>query len=310
MARIRWFEEVISRAFYAGQLPGGVHLSIGQEGIAAGVGCAMAPGDRSTSTHRGHGDLIAVGADIEKMFAEILGRVTGSCGAKGGSMHIVDNTVGSLGTNGIVGGGIPMAVGSALTSEIQGDGAVTVAFFGDGAVNTGSFHESMNLAAIWKLPIVFVCQNNLFGQFTKTATLFAGESIAARAAAYGVEAAAVDGSNVVEVWQAASAAVDAARRGDGPRFIEGRCYRFRGHTEGDVKYIGGQKYREDEELESYLGRDPLKTVVDLGYLERESAAAITSRVNEEIEAMFERATNDPLPDGADALVKTFAGAPA
>jgi TPP-dependent pyruvate/acetoin dehydrogenase alpha subunit len=300
MIRIRKFEELVGEQFRAGAIPGSVHLSIGQEGISAGVGCAMRSGDRSTSTHRGHGDLIAAGADLRRMFAELLGRGTGFCGGKGGSMHVADPAVGSLGANGLVGGGIPIALGSGLSSKLRGDRSVTVAYFGDGALNAGSFHESLNLAAIWKLPVIFVCENNLYAQFTRTSQLMAAPTVVDRARAYGIPSETVDGSDVVGVHAVATEMIEDVRREGGPRFLEGRCFRLRGHNESDSIFLGRQRYRSDDELASYMERDPLRLIVELGHVSDAEATSIRTTVEAEVEQALARALSEPFPETSDA----------
>ncbi|HYR79531.1 MAG TPA: thiamine pyrophosphate-dependent dehydrogenase E1 component subunit alpha, partial [Candidatus Dormibacteraeota bacterium] len=233
MQKIRHFESKARDLALASEIPGFVHVSIGEEASAAGVCAALRKTDRITSTHRGHGHLIAKGGRLDKMMAEIFGKRTGYCKGKGGSMHIVDYSLGILGANGIVGGGLPIATGSALGAVIAGKDDVTVGFFGDGASNEGTFHESLNLAAVWKLPVVFVCENNGFGEFTPMATVTSVKDIAIRAQAYGMPGEIVDGNDVIEVFQHTSAAVARARAGEGPTLIECKTYRWEGHVVGE-----------------------------------------------------------------------------
>jgi TPP-dependent pyruvate/acetoin dehydrogenase alpha subunit len=250
MIRIRLFEESLADLYKRGQLVGVVHLSVGQEATAVGVCSALRPGDQITSTHRGHHHMLARGLDPQRMFAEILGRAGGYCGGKGGSMHVSAPAEGAVGANGIVGGGIPHAVGLAFAAKQLGRDSVAVAFFGDGAANQGVLFESLNLAVLWQAPVLFVCENNGYTEFTPTDAVTAGESIAARAAAFAMPAEAVDGDDVGEVHEAASRAIDRARAGGGPTFLESRTHRWRGHHEGEESYA--RPYREPVD-----SRDPI-----------------------------------------------------
>jgi len=251
MTRIRAFEERVAKHFRAGDIHGFVHVSIGQEAVAAGSCAALDPADLITTTHRGHGHCIAKGADPEGMMAELFGRATGLCGGKGGSMHLADPRCGILGANGIVGAGIPIAAGAALAAQIRESGQVAVAFFGEGALHTGAFHEATSLAVAWRLPLVMLCECNGYAEFTATAA-WGGPEPAARASSYGLSADVVDGSDVLAVRDAVKVAVAAARAGDGPRFVQAQTNRFGGHYEGDV-----QPYRSPEELEAQREQDPL-----------------------------------------------------
>ncbi|HEY7004679.1 MAG TPA: thiamine pyrophosphate-dependent dehydrogenase E1 component subunit alpha [Gaiellaceae bacterium] len=238
MIRIRLFEESLAELYRRGQLVGVVHLSVGQEATAAGVCSALRDGDQITSTHRGHHHMLARGLDPQRMFAEILGRSGGYCSGKGGSMHVSAPAEGAVGANGIVGGGIPHAVGLAFAAKQLGRDAVAVAFFGDGAANQGVLFESLNLAALWQAPVIFVCENNGYTEFTPTDAVTAGESIASRAVGFGIPVAAVDGDDVADVYGAAGQAIESARAGGGPSFIESRTHRWRGHHEGEESYAG------------------------------------------------------------------------
>lgn len=229
--RIRAFEEKSISLFQDGSVPGFTHVYVGQEAVAVGMCHWLRPQDRVQSNHRGHGHIIAKGADTKRMMAEILGKVEGYCHGMGGEMHIMDPSIGIIGANGIVGAGIPIATGVALADTLAGNDNVTVCFFGDGATSEGYFHEGINLAAIWSLPVVFVCENNHYGEFTAATDVCSG-TIAARAAGYGIASASVDGQDVVAVSEAASAAIDRARRGDGPTLIEADTYRWYGHFYG------------------------------------------------------------------------------
>ena len=252
MVRIRLYEETLADLYKLGQLVGVVHLSIGQEATAVGVCSSLRNGDQITSTHRGHHHMLARGLDPRRMFAEILGRAGGYCGGKGGSMHVSSVAEGAVGANGIVGGGIPHAVGLAFAARRLGTGSVAVSFFGDGAANQGVLYESLNLAALWQVPALFVCENNGYTEFTPTDAVTAGESIAARAAAFGLPSSAVDGDDVVAVASAAEEAVERARDGGGPSFLECRTHRWRGHHEGEESYA--KPYREAVEQQDPIVR--------------------------------------------------------
>jgi TPP-dependent pyruvate/acetoin dehydrogenase alpha subunit len=252
MLRIRLFEETLADLYKHAMLVGVVHLSIGQEATAVGVCSSLRDGDQITSTHRGHHHMLARGLDPKRMFAEILGRAGGYCGGKGGSMHVSSVAEGAVGANGIVGGGIAHAVGLAFAARRLGTGSVAVSFFGDGAANQGVLFESLNLAVLWQVPALFVCENNGFTEFTPTDSVTSGESIAARAAAFGLPAGAVDGDDVVAVTGAAEEAVERARAGRGPSFLECRTHRWRGHHEGEESYAGS--YRQAVEPEDPIER--------------------------------------------------------
>lgn len=262
MLRIRRFEEQVGLLFSQGQLPGFVHLYIGEEAIAAGVCAALRDDDYIVSTHRGHGHVIAKGGDFNRMMAELFGKSTGYCKGKGGSMHIADFSIGMLGACGIVGGGIPIAVGAGLSAQYRGSDQVAVTFFGDGAANEGSFHESLNLAAVMKLPVLFVCENNRYGEFTPMERVTSVRDIALRATGYGVPGVIVDGTDALQVYEAASAAVARARRGDGPTLIEAKTHRTGGHAEGEKAFLAGGVYRSPEELAEAQAKDPLRILRD------------------------------------------------
>jgi pyruvate dehydrogenase E1 component alpha subunit len=306
MARIRAFESRIQELFRRGSLPGFVHLYVGEEAVAVGVCSVLSTSDRITSTHRGHGHLIAKGADVGLMMAELLGRRDGYCKGKGGSMHIVDYGLGILGANGIVGGGIPIATGAGLADQVLGRDEVTVCFFGDGAANQGVLLEALNLSAIWKLPVIYVCENNHYTEWMRTEDITAG-SIAERASAFGVNNATVDGNDVLAVRAAAQAAVDRARRGEGPTLIEARTYRQLAHNEGEEVFSG--EYRPAAEIEGWKLRDPLELFrgrleqggIDPGALDRiEQAEA------KRVEEALEFARSSPLPTATEALEDLFA----
>lgn len=253
MSKIRAFETTVQRLFAEGRLPGFVHLSIGQEAVAAGACRALRRDDWITSNHRGHGHCIAKGMAIDSMMAELFGKVSGTCRGQGGSMHIADPDWGVLGANGIVAAGLPIAAGAALAESLRGEGRVALAFFGEGATGQGAFHEALNLAMVWKLPLIFVCENNGYAEFSSFADTSPVPSVTDRAPAYGVPATTVDGNDVEEVFSACRDAVKTARAGEGPVLIEAITFRVRGHYEGDPT-----KYRDPEELERALKRDPLR----------------------------------------------------
>jgi TPP-dependent pyruvate/acetoin dehydrogenase alpha subunit len=252
MALIRAFETRVSELYRDGEIPGFVHTSLGQEAVAAGACAALEPEDYLTTTHRGHGHVLAKGADVNRMMAELFGKSAGLCHGKGGSMHVADPEIGILGANAIVGAGMPLAVGAALSSKLLGQGRVAVSFFGEGAVNQGAFHESLNLAAIWDLPVVFVCENNVYAEFSDSRTMTRVPSVAARCAAYGVDADQVDGNDVEAVFGVVSSAVERCRRGAGPALVEAATYRWHGHYEGDA-----QPYKPEHEASEWRDRDPL-----------------------------------------------------
>jgi acetoin:2,6-dichlorophenolindophenol oxidoreductase subunit alpha len=253
MSLIRAFETRVAELYRDGKIPGFVHTSLGQEAVAAGVCRALRTDDYLLTTHRGHGHVLAKGADLDGMMAELFAKRTGLCGGKGGSMHVADPSVGILGANAIVGAGMPLAVGAALSSRTLGQDRVAVSFFGEGAVNQGQFHEAVNLAAIWSLPVIFVCENNVYAEFTDSRTMTRIPSVAARArGGYAIDADTVDGNDVEAVHAAALSAAERCRRGEGPVLIEAETYRWHGHYEGDA-----QPYKTDEEAAAWRARDPL-----------------------------------------------------
>ena len=300
MHLIRRFEESAEESYIRGQSYGTMHLSIGQEATAVGICAPLADSDYITSTHRGHGHCIAKGGEAKRMFAEFLGRETGYCRGRGGSMHIADPSRGNLGANGIVGGGIPIAVGAALSAKKRKTGAVAVSFFGDGANNEGAFHEALNMAAIWKLPAIFVCENNQYGMSTSTERSTAVKDIAQRAAAYGMPGVVVDGNNFAEVAEASFQAVERARRGEGPTLIESKTYRTRGHSRSDRN-----RYRAKEEIEAWKARDPILRfeveIEALGFVTRAEIETIRAGVEAEIAAAIAFAEASPLPQASEVL---------
>jgi acetoin:2,6-dichlorophenolindophenol oxidoreductase subunit alpha len=297
---IRRFEEAAEDSYIRGKSYGTMHLSIGQEATAVGVCAALGDRDYITSTHRGHGHCIAKGAEAKRMFAEFLGRETGYCRGRGGSMHIADPSRGNLGANGIVGGGLPIAVGAAFSAKRLKTGAVAVSFFGDGANNEGAFHESLNLAAVWKLPVVFVCENNLYGMSVSTARSTAVTDVAARAAAYAMPGVIVDGNDFAAVAAASFTAADRARAGDGPTLIECKTYRTRGHSRSDRN-----RYRTKEEIETWRARDPIALfeteLLALGLIGREEIDAVAAAAEREVVEAVAFAEASPVPDVAGLL---------
>jgi pyruvate dehydrogenase E1 component alpha subunit len=295
MYTIRRFEENVNNLFLAGEIPGFVHLYIGEEAIATGMMANLSPKDYITSTHRGHGHTIAKGADLNRMMAEIFGKSTGYCKGKGGSMHIADFSIGMLGANGVVGGGYNLAVGAGLAAKLSGTDQVSVCFFGDGASNRGTFHEGMNMAAAWKLPVVFVCENNQWASTTPYRTTTSVENISDRAIGYGIPGVVVDGNDVFAVYEAAQAAVERARDGGGPTLLEAKTYRIKGHFVGDP-----EMYRTKEEVqEQFDSNDPLKNfkqaVLTTNSLTEKDLEEIEAKVEAAIEAAIDFARQSPYP---------------
>lgn len=293
MCLIRNFELAASRALASGELSGFLHLSIGQEAVAAGICDVLTREDYITTTHRGHGHCIAKGARVDRMMAEIFGRATGYCGGRSGSMHVADPTVGILGANAIVGACIPIAVGGAFASSVLKQNRVAVAFFGDGAVAEGVFHESLNLAALWRLPVILVCENNLYAEMTPIDVHLSNTTVSAYAQPYGVPGETVDGNDVFAVRKAAQRAVDRARAGDGPTLLECQTYRWRGHFEGDA-----QRYRTADEVASWRERDPLRILMEQAVADPHLADElhhIAQDCEQEVERAVEWAKAQPEP---------------
>ncbi len=308
MLRIRRCEEQIGSLFARGLTMGTAHLSIGQEASAVGVLSTAQPGDQVVSTHRGHGHLIAKGAQTAPILAEICGRVDGYCRGKGGSQHIAVRELNFLGTNGITGGGIPVATGAALTAKTRKTGAVVFSFFGDGAANQGTFHESLNMAAVWKLPIVYICENNGYAMYTPQQQVTSVQDIAVRAAGYGIPGVVVDGMDLLAVRDAATQAVERARAGEGPTLLETKTYRFAGHSKSDT----GGKYRPKEEIAAWQQRDPLVTWRAF-LLSQGVAEPIITQLESEIDREIEDATEFSLGSGYaehEALTGAYAPTPA
>ena len=305
MIRIRTFEERVRDLFSAGRLPGFVHLSIGQEAAAAGACGALSRDDYVLSTHRGHGHMIAKGADTSKMMAELYGKRTGSCKGKGGSMHIADASVGVLGANGVVAGGLTVAAGAGLSIRQRRSGQVCLCFFGDGAANRGPVHEALNLAVIWKLPVVFLCENNGWASTTSHRYACAVGDVAARASGYGLQGIVVDGMDAAAVYDAVVGAVASARSGGGPAFIEAKVVRWQGHYEGDP-----QGYRDKSEVEAGKHRDPIQrlgaALVAAGVLRDAVVAALFDTARDEIDRAVAFGESSPLPSADEALDDLFA----
>jgi pyruvate dehydrogenase E1 component alpha subunit len=305
MIKIRYFEEHVRELFAAGELPGFVHLYLGQEAIAAGVCATLRDNDYITSTHRGHGHIIAKGGDLNKIMAELYGKSTGYNKGKGGSMHIAWPLLGILGANGIVGAGLPIAIGAAFSSKYRKSEQVTVCFFGDGASNEGMFHESLNIAAAFDLPVVFVCENNLYAVGTRQSEVRKVEDIAARAGAYGMPGVVVDGNDVIAVYEVTKEAVERARSGDGPTLIEGKTYRWRPHFEGEP-----DTYRPREEVEAWMSREPIARFRDLlinqNIFTENELDEINRRILADVKEAIHFARNSPLPAPEDALQDLWA----
>jgi TPP-dependent pyruvate/acetoin dehydrogenase alpha subunit len=287
-----------------GLVIGGPHLSVGQEAVAVGVVSALRPGDYFTTTHRGHGHCIARGADMPAMMAELFAKGTGLCKGKAGSMHIADFSLGIIGANGIVGAGIPIAAGAGLAARVLGGDWIGLSFFGDGAANEGSFHEALNLAGLWKLPVVFVCENNCFGMFTPMACSTPVSDICIRAQGYGMPGVAVDGNDVVAVYETAKAAVDRARCGDGPTLIEAKTYRHLDHYAGDKG-----RYRDKKEVAQWMALDPIpclrKTLVDNQVLTDELEQQLLAQIRQEVDAAVDFAISSPEPDMSELLTDMY-----
>ncbi len=305
MVRIRMFEEMVEKQFASGEIPGFVHLYIGEEASAAGVCESLSSKDYITSTHRGHGHCIAKGGDPKKMMAELYGKKTGYNMGKGGSMHIASPELGILGANGIVAAGLPIAVGAGMTSKLRNSGRVTIAFFGDGASNQGSFHESVNMAAIFNLPIVFVCENNQYAVGTRIDHATKNTQISKRADSYGIPGISVDGQNVVEVYENAEYLIAQARDGLGPSILETNTWRYRGHFQGEPA-----TYRTKEVEEMWLEKDPIdnarKYFIDNDFLDEVKYDQIVQEISKQIEEAVEYARMSDPPKTEDAMTNVYA----
>jgi acetoin:2,6-dichlorophenolindophenol oxidoreductase subunit alpha len=308
MVRVRLFEERVRELFAGGRIPGFLHTSVGQEATAVGAAAALRGDDYVLSTHRGHGHLVAKGGSLRALMAELYGKATGVCHGKGGTMHIADVSVGYLGANGVLAAGCVLAPGVGLSIKHRNSGQVVLTFFGDGAANRGPFHEGVNLAALWRLPVVFLCENNRWASTTAHALSAAGGSIAARAAAYGIPGESIDGNDVLAVHDAVSRAAGRARRGDGPSLIEAHTIRWVGHFEGDA-----QTYRPRDEAAEGRRLDPIARLGRIlearGLLDGPHADRIRMQVAAEIDDAVDYAENSPLPAPEEALTDLFAHYP-
>jgi acetoin:2,6-dichlorophenolindophenol oxidoreductase subunit alpha len=308
MALVRRFEETVQRIYREGRMPGFVHLYIGEEAVVAGVTAHLTKADAVSSTHRGHAHAVGKGIPIKLLMAELFGRQDGLCGGRGGSMHFFSKEYNFLGCNGIVGYGVPIAAGAAYTAKYLGTGQIGVAFFGDGAVNLGVFHEVMNMAAIWKLPVVFVNENNLYATELSFTYAVAGGSIAARAAGYGIPGIEVDGQDVLAVYEAAGEAIARARSGEGPSLLECRTYRFVGHHEGDP----GTGYRTQAEVELWKQRDPIRLFRQKLLENKLVPEPALDQLQEQIEGEIAQAVKfgeaSPWPEAETVGDKVFASA--
>jgi pyruvate dehydrogenase E1 component alpha subunit len=304
MWAVRLFEEAVDSLFARGLMHGTMHLSIGQEASAIGACAALEHTDFITSTHRGHGHCIGKGADLTRMMAELLAKQTGYCRGRGGSMHIADASTGNLGANGIVAGGIPIAAGAALAQKMKGTDRVVMCFFGDGATNEGAFHEAVNLAAIWDLPVIFVCENNKYGMSFSTEKSMKVENISDRAAAYGIPGITVEGNDADAVYAACHEAVQRARAGHGPTLVENITYRWKGHSKSDKNL-----YRTKEEIEDWKHKDPIvkfeNRVIEQGVLTREDCDAIAAEIREKTRVAITEATTAPDSDPAELLSSVY-----
>jgi len=304
MLEIRRFEEKVYDLYGENLVPGTIHLYAGQEAVAAGVCANLRSDDYITSTHRGHGHCIAKGAQLKRVMAEILGKKTGYCSGKGGSMHIADFSIGMLGATAVVGAGLPIAAGAGLSIRLRKTDQVVACFFGEGASNQGTFHEGINMAAIWKLPVLFVCENNLYAMGTRQSIVMAIENVADRATAYGIPGVVVDGNDVMAVYEAAREAVERARSGKGPTLMECKTYRHKGHSRFDPA-----AYRPKEEVEEWLKREPITRfrarLLEMKTLTEEEADKIEQEVVVAIEEAVRFALESPYPAPEEALEHVY-----
>jgi pyruvate dehydrogenase E1 component alpha subunit len=304
MVLIRTFEDKLHQLIPQHRLPGFAHLSAGQEAVAVGVCAHLDDQDFITSTHRGHGHCIAKGVDVSGMMAELYGKSTGTSKGKGGSFHIADLDRGMLGTNGIVGAGLPLACGPALVAKVKGTRHVSASFFGEGATNQGAFHEALNLAAVWKLPVLFVCENNLYSEATPVEYAIKIKNVADRADAYGIPGVIVDGMDFFDVYEKVLQAVERARSGQGPTLLEAKTYRYFGHYEGDA-----MKYRAREEEQAYRDRDPItgfkRRVLTEGLLTAADCETIEKKAVVTVEIAVQAAEQAPLPSPEECLTDVY-----
>ena len=304
MLLIRNFEQTVGEIFATGRLPGFIHLSVGEEAVPVGVCANLRDDDYLTSTHRGHGHCIAKGVEINAMMAELFGKETGTSKGKGGSMHIFDFSIGMLGANGIVGAGAPLAVGAGLSAKYRKTDQVAVCFFGDAAANQGALHESMNIASLWKLPVVFVCENNQFGQFTRHELDSSVPDVSARAPSYNMPGEVVDGMDVLAVYEKVGEAVRRARAGKGPTLVEAKTYRFRGHFEGDQ-----QVYRSQSEVEEWRKKDPIlrlkAMMIERGMLSEADFEKMESSAKSKVAEAVKFAEESPTPSPSEYLEDVY-----
>ncbi len=305
MVRVRRVEERLAELFGQGKIPGFIHVSTGQEAVAAGVCSCLEQDDSVLTTHRGHGHAVAKGIDLKRFMAEVFGRRAGFCKGRSGSMHVADPAVGVVGANGIVGGGLPIALGTAFASQYRGEKTVTVCFFGDGASNEGTFHESLNIAALWSLPLIFCCENNHWAQFTPQSRYSKTENVSRRAEPYGMPGVTVDGTDVLEVRRAAQEAVARAREGGGPTLLECTLRRWSGHYVGDA-----QKYRSADEVEAARAVDPIErfagALAESKVLAPGDLEAMGARIGAEVDAAVAFAAGSPAADPQDLFTDVYA----
>ena len=305
MLEIRFFEEKVFELYAQNLVPGTIHLYAGEEAVAVGVCSNLRQDDYITSTHRGHGHCIAKGADLKRTMAEILGKKTGYCKGKGGSMHIADFTIGMLGATAVVGAGLPIAVGAGLSVKLRKTDQVVACFFGEGASNQGTFHESINMASVWALPVIFVCENNLYAMGTRQSRVMNIQNIADRAIGYGILGIVADGNDVLAVYEATQKAVERARKGEGPTLLECKTYRQKGHSRVDPA-----RYRPKEEVEEWLARDPierLKTKLwKSGVLTDSEIQQIEKEALDKVEEAVKFAVESPYPTPEEALEDIYA----
>ncbi len=294
MVKIRVAEEEIQNLFLANLVRGTTHVAIGQEACSAGVAEALMPGDSVTCTYRGHGHAIALGMTLRALMAEMMGKASGACKGRGGSMHMTDQSIGLLGANAIVGAQLPIAMGAALSAQVKRSGNIAVSFFGDGAANIGVFHESLNMASVWKLPVLFICENNLYGEYSPVSATTPICDLAERAAAYGMPGVIVDGQDVEAVFAATQQAAKRARNGDGPTLLELKTYRYRGHSRSDTA-----PYRAPGELEEWMQRDPIDILVSRmtadDEIDHAELAEMRSAIERDVYAAIEWAKAEPFP---------------
>jgi pyruvate dehydrogenase E1 component alpha subunit len=304
LLEIRLFEEKVFELYGQNLVPGTIHLYAGEEAVAVGVCCNLGKKDYVTSTHRGHGHCIAKGADLKRTMAEILGKKTGYCKGKGGSMHIADFNIGMLGATAVVGAGLPIAVGAGLSIKLRKTDQVVACFFGEGASNQGTFHESINMASVWKLPVIFVCENNLYAMGTCQTRIMNIENISDRAAGYGIPGVCVDGNDVLAVFEATQRAVERARKGDGPTLIECKTYRHKGHSRVDPA-----RYRPKKEVDEWMAKDPIKRfkeeLLKTSTLDDAEIQQIEKEVSTEVEEAVKFALESPYPAPEQALEDVY-----